>query len=253
MPRKDPRNHGLTGNDLLKYKYNYLIQRGIEPKYARKLRKNSWDKVENAIDLSRAGMQHQISLNPKQAAIKTKGARGKAAPDGYHWRAGFYNKKGTFIEPALVKNPTRQAAAPPAIYPKLMIFWKDQAQEIEGKKVITEVNKSLRNNINYLKTDINGSGNTPGYLEQNFGEIGKAETQIAYSQVDEQHFLNEYAGWTVIYNDIPKYKALLAVIATLGRYIYEPWRKQQAAGEIALAAEEINPTVGQKLLRDLNL
>lgn len=250
--RNDPRNHGLKGNDLIKFKYNYLVDRGIEPKYARKLRKNNWDKIETALDLSRQGMQHQIKLPAKQAAIKTKGAR-KKAPDGYHYRAGYFTKTGKFVEPAYVKNPVRQPQAPPAVYPILMIFWKDQAQEINGKQVITEINKSGRRSMQYLRVDMKGSGNTPGYLDQNFGEIGKAEVQIAYSQIDAEHFLREYAGWTVIYSDVPNYKKLLAVIATLGRFIYEPWRKNDVAGNIAIAAEEINPAVGQKLLNDLGI
>ena len=72
MAKRNPRNKGLQGNDLIKLKYDYLTSNGIPAKYARKFRKNSWDKIDQAIKLKRGGMLDQVPLPPKQKKIKTK-------------------------------------------------------------------------------------------------------------------------------------------------------------------------------------
>jgi hypothetical protein len=260
MAKRNPRNKGLQGNDLIKLKYNYLIDQGIPAKYARKFRKNSWDKIDQAIKLKSGGMLEKVSLPPKQQKIKTKGRREKKPktkeiPDGYHWRKG-YTRNGKWIPGSIVKNPTRKPREPISTgseYPKMMIFWKDQTDEVDGSSITKSINQNKRKSINYLKTDINGSGSTPGYFDQAYGQIGKAEIEIAFNREEEEHYIRMYAGWTLIYNDIPQYKELLAVVASLGVYIYQPWQKKATANAIITTAQILNEKIGDKLQNDINV
>ena len=201
----------------------------------------------------RRGMLDKVALPPKQAKIKTRGKREKKKepkkeeiPPGYHWRKG-YSRNGKWIEGGLVRNPTRKPKEIINPYPRMLTFWKDQTENIGGDAIQSAIRKNSRENMNTLRGDIRDN------YETKAGEIGMARTEIAYSPGEEQAYIQRYTseGWTLIYNDIPRYKQLLTVIATLGSFVYQPWQKQDIARMIATIASEINPTVGEKLSNDL--
>lgn len=251
MARINPRNNGLKGNDLIKFKYQYLTDRGIDPKYARKFRKQSWENIDQAIEIKKAGLLNQVALPPKQAKIKTKGKRDKQPKNiepGYHWRKGYF-RNGKWIEGRQVKNPTAKEKKPRQSfsYPKLLIFWRDQTEQVDGQSLLQAVRQSERMRMDKLIQEIKKSFNTKE------GSIGKVVVEIAHNQGEEIAFINKYANYTLIYSDIPRYKPLLTILASLGVYIYQPNDKQNTAQEIALMSAEINSQVGRKLLNDLGL
>jgi hypothetical protein len=252
MPKKDPRNKGKTGNDLIKLKYKYIIDMGVPPKYAQQYRKNSWDKIEGLIDFYKRGELDIVSLNPKLKKRKTKGRREEQPQnikEGYHWRKGYKTKTGKWVPGRQVKNPTRE---PKIIseYPKLLIFWKDQTEKVDGGNVLLAIKQANRNNIQNLIKDMVGKDGT--YTEKG-GSIGKVIVEIANNLEEEQALINKYLDYTLIYNDIPKFKPLLNVLATLGNYIYQKEDKVNSAQEIGLMANMINAKIGNKLLNDIGL
>jgi hypothetical protein len=255
MAKKDPRHKGKTGQDLINYKYQYIIDHGVPPKYAQQYRKNSWDKIEGLIQFYKQGELDLVSLNPKLKKRKTKGpnkAQPKNITPGYHWRKGYTTKTGKWVPGREVKNPTRRTPEPKqgTEYPKIMVFYKDQTEQVDGLNVLQSVKKADRDNIKNL---INGMVGTNGTYTDKGGSIGKVLVEIANSLQEENALINKNPGYTLIYNDIPKYKPLLNVLATLGEYIYQKEDKISTAQEIGLTASLINPKVGNKLLNDIGL
>jgi hypothetical protein len=275
MPKKNPRNNGLSGSPLHKLKYNYLRDRGVPSTYATQFRKNDWDKIDQVIDLYEKGAISQVTIKnkklkerekrnqSKKAAVKkpkekprkeTKKPSPKrvkvdppqAPPKGYHWR--FYKRSGEW---GLAKNPPpRDSVEITPDFPKVLVFWRDQTGDIDGEEILKAIRSNNRKGIKYLLTDIKG-GKGEGYYDQDWGHIGAIKTHIAKNEREVQAYLSLYAGWTLIYADYPRYKSLLSVLATIGVYIYESDKKKDAGNLIALNVRKINPELGKQLLNDV--
>ena len=57
MPRKpNPRNNGFVGNELDRYKYNWLLTQGMTPSQAQDYRRAVGTKIDNALKAIKEGL-----------------------------------------------------------------------------------------------------------------------------------------------------------------------------------------------------
>lgn len=277
MTKKDPRSKGLTGEPLIKEKYHYLRDRGVPSDIAKSARKRTWDFIDETIALVEKGMTKNISVpsyyktsktvqrqtgkkqpkakkqpakkqtgrKKKPAAKKTKNKTPKGykkAPEGYYYR--YYKKSGKY---GLVKYPeTRQPKEDSGCYPRLMVFYQEVV-ETDGASIQSHLRKMSQRSIPYLKREINGGKFGAGWMSQDGMYIGRVRTEFAENPEQMERNLNKYPDWLLLYNDCPDPRKLLAVIATIGKYVYEPEKKESAVETLLSTTHAIDPEAGNEL------
>jgi hypothetical protein len=255
MGKKDP-------NEILRERYKKLRKAGVSVPLAKKYRKYTDETIQNVIDMVNAGMGEQLSVpdyykpkrqpkkeEPKKQPGKRKKDPPRQAPQepppGYHY--AYYKKSGKFV---LRKNPTRKKSGGGVVkeriieFPRLMVFMKDQTDRIDNGEYLKTFAYNLGKTIGELKEEIKEQ------LYEDGGAIGRTKIFVVSGEKERESYLREYSNWALIYDDVPTYKDMLAVIDSISTGNYEGWRKQAYKEELIFSVEEINPKIFQRLNND---
>lgn len=282
MPKKDPRDKGLTGEARIRNRYHYLLEHGVPSDIAKSARKRKWDVIEETIKMVKSGMAKNISVPKYYATSQTKARKaGKPEPPKKKPAA---KKKPVKKTPAAKKKKTaakktknqipKGYSKPPAgkyyaknhktgeyflksfpqkkeipvsdCYPRMQVFYEEVVETPDGEAISSHLRKMNNRSVKYLRAEINGGKGT-GWMNQDGVYVGRVRIEIAETKEQMESNLSKYSGWTVLYNDCPDPKKLLAVIAVLGKYVYEIDRKEDAVNTLISTAEVLDPQAGSEL------
>lgn len=260
MPRQsNPRNRGLKGPDLDRYKYNWLVGQGMTPSQAQEYRRAGWSKIDKALEMVKEGFNlseksyYKRKTETKKAPKKEVKERAKKKlkeiypkdklpppPDGYHY--AYLKKQGKYI---LKKNPTRKPTGPKLDITHL-IFIKDQTDDVNASDFIYMQMQHRQKDNDELKAIIREWL----YKDPEEGTIGRVRMYLATSEIEKESFMRENSGWALILAERPGYHELLATLATVAQGVYENQRKQDYVRDIIYQVEEYSKRIYNKLMAD---
>jgi hypothetical protein len=259
MPRQpNPRNRGLTGKELDRWKYNWLLKQGFTPSQAQEYRRAGWAKIDDALNLKKQGLQltekeyYKRKTETKKAPKKKVKERAREKlktiypkqnypepPPGYHY--AYYKKTGKYI---LRKNPTREKK--PKLELTHLIFIKDQTDDVDAQDYLYMMNDHRGKDNDELKDLIREWL----HKEPQKGAIGRVRSYLASSDAEENSYLRHNSGWALLLAEKGSYHEILAALATVAQGVYENWRKQEYALEILYQVEEYSKRIYKKLIAD---
>lgn len=263
MPRQqNPRNRNLKGKELDRYKYNWLLEKGLTPSQAQEYRRAGWEKIDEAIKAIKKGMTlseksyYKRKTEAKKAPKKEVKKRAKEKlktiypksdypqpPPGYHY--AFYKKSGKYI---LRKNPPKKQGDREGFRKNIkhMVFIKDQTDDVNASDYIYMMIHHRKLTNDELKAIIR----TWLYKNPYEGAIGKVRTYLSTSPQEEDSILRENSSYALILDERPGYHELLAVMATIAQGVYENERKQDYCRDIIYQVEEYSKRIYNKLAAD---
>ena len=87
----------------------------------------------------------------------------------------------------------------------------------------------------------------PGWMDQKGIFVGRTRLEISNNEKQTESLIAKYNGWVLLYANCPNPKKLMALIATLGKYLYEIDRKENAVDTLISTAHELDPESGREL------
>lgn len=241
-------------------KYNLAVEKGLPSNLAIKIR-----------DWSDEKFQAEINRYQRELMVKEYGARNDEAEHLSRLEGKEYQKEIKRLERnfqareryrlagelgASTEDKKRARNSPKYFeelesqlkgFPQLLIFWEDKADQLTGDAL----KKYKRQTRAKSKADIIDS--VKGWLESDYGSIGRVKMEIAYSKKEKQNYISDYRKMELLYSGQAKdYKMLLATVNSVLVGLYGTIEKEIFISQLLDNLNEVNPKASEQLQNDLD-